>query len=719
MSDLAADVRARLHDGEPEVRRRATHELPKLAAPDSYDLLVVALGDEDWRVRKEAATVAARVEPRTAVVFAIARVLGERDAIGLRNAAVEALVGIGPDAVPGAVDALGRLDADGRKLAVEVLAGAPTLAGMRALVRTLDDPDPNVVVAAADGLGKAHLAGDEARELASGALVKLLENGATLARLAALEALRALEEQVPWSALEPMLGDPLLKRPAIAAAGGSRTPRALLALAEACADPSATVSRDAVVALGRSIEEAWGEDELLDVAAKTLRASQGAHERLRALAKDASDSIARGAAILALGLVRDPDDVSVLADALADDAVAERAEASLHLFGQDAVEPLLDAGRRTQKPSLRGATISMLPSLVRASGASPPKESEPLAAVREALADASAEVVVPALKSIAIVGGAQDVEPVARLVASADPKISSAAQAALLAIAQRHTAAARAYVSTTIDPRGDGALAATIVLDALARAGAAAPTDAAFLASALTHREAAVRRSSIDALASVGAAFAPPPVSARTAAVAGSAPPSSVAGEAADAVSLSLADEEPVVVHAAIRALGRLGRAEQLAQLAASTRDPIRLAQVLRALKDADPERAFAAARPLLRSPEPAVAAAAIEAASAIDFERRVEALMSAADHADHEVVKLALAQLANVLREKGDDRALAALARAIDHPDEPVRRYAAELLGHEGGSDAESLLRARLDRERSADVRRAIMEALAARGPT
>ena len=152
-SDRVASVRQRLADVEPEVRRLAAQEIPDLPAPDSCDLLLVALGDADWRVRKEAAALAARVEPRTAVVFAIARLLGEREDIGLRNAAVEALVTIGPDAVPGAVDALSRLDADGRKLAVEMLAGAPTLSGMRALAKCLADVDQNVVVAATEGLG--------------------------------------------------------------------------------------------------------------------------------------------------------------------------------------------------------------------------------------------------------------------------------------------------------------------------------------------------------------------------------------------------------------------------------------------------------------------------------------------------------------------------------------------------------------------------------------
>jgi HEAT repeat protein len=59
------------------------------------------------------------------------------------------------------------------------------------------------------------------------------------------------------------------------------------------------------------------------------------------------------------------------------------------------------------------------------------------------------------------------------------------------------------------------------------------------------------------------------------------------------------------------------------------------------------------------------------------------------------------------------DERALAALAGAIEHAAPAVRRYAAELLGSEGGGEGETILRARLDRERSPEVRRAIMQAL------
>ena len=87
------------------------------------------------------------------------------------------------------------------------------------------------------------------------------------------------------------------------------------------------------------------------------------------------------------------------------------------------------------------------------------------------------------------------------------------------------------------------------------------------------------------------------------------------------------------------------------------------------------------------------------------------DALMSATDHPNHEVVRLALGEIAKL----NDERSLAALASAIDHTAEAVRKCAAELLGH-AGSDGESILRTRLDRERSADVRHAIMQALAVR---
>lgn len=674
----SARLRVQLADPEPEARRRAVQELPHLPAPESCDLLVTALGDQDWRVRKEAASIAASVEPRTAVVFTVARALAELENIGLRNAAVEALVLIGPDAVPGAIDALSRLDADGRKLAVEVLGGAPTLGGMKALARASQDVDVNVVIAAAEALGKADLAGEEAREVATETLIALLKSPHTAVRVAALDGLRGLGAFVPWAEVEPMLGDGLLRRTVLAAAAGDTSPGALVAFAAAVADPNPSIARAAIASLGQSLERVWDDEFLVESVANTLRLSTAAHSGIRAFAKDPADPQVRGAALLALGLLREREDVPLIVDALADEAVADHAEHALRQFGHDAVGALLVAGRTAAAP-LRAATITMLPELA-------PAEREPLVAVREALGDASPEVLAPALKSLAIIGKATDLPMVREQTWSADPKVAAAAHKALFAIAGRQLSAARELIHD-IDPRGDEAGWATTVVDALARGGQSTAADRTFLEGALTHRDASVRRAAIEALAVVGG------------------------DDAAQAVTDSLADEERVVAFAAIRALGHLGRAEQLASLAASTRDSIRLGAILRALRDADPERAFAAARPLLRSPEAAIAAAAVEIVGSTTIPGHHEALLSATDHPDTEVVKLALSEITKL----GEDYALTALASAIDHAAESVRKCAAELLGQCGG-EGETMLRSRLDRERSADVRFTIMQALAAR---
>ncbi|MEI7892760.1 MAG: HEAT repeat domain-containing protein, partial [Myxococcales bacterium] len=116
-------VERMLRETQPEVRRLAVEQLSRLRGPDAARLLLLALGDDDWRVRKEAALVAPSCEPRQLVLHALAGALTERENIGLRNAVVEALIAIGTDSISLAIDAVEHLDADGRKLAVEVLGG--------------------------------------------------------------------------------------------------------------------------------------------------------------------------------------------------------------------------------------------------------------------------------------------------------------------------------------------------------------------------------------------------------------------------------------------------------------------------------------------------------------------------------------------------------------------------------------------------------------------
>jgi HEAT repeat protein len=187
-------------------------------------------------------------------------------------------------------------------------------------------------------------------------------------------------------------------------------------------------------------------------------------------------------------------------------------------------------------------------------------------------------------------------------------------------------------------------------------------------------------------------------------------------------VAFALADEERDVQLAAVRALGKLRRAEPLCNVIGASRDPELVAAALRALGDADPERAFRAARPLVKHLDASIACAAVEAigrlapkASTATPSDRQDALFQALSHPEVEVVKVALAELATAL----DARTLARLGLCLDHGSWEVRRTAAELLGQEGGPSARALLRARFEREKDTAVREAIARAVSLPTPS
>jgi HEAT repeat protein len=151
----------------------------------------------------------------------------------------------------------------------------------------------------------------------------------------------------------------------------------------------------------------------------------------------------------------------------------------------------------------------------------------------------------------------------------------------------------------------------------------------------------------------------------------------------------------------------------------ADTRDPVLTASALRALAEADPERALWAARKLVDHLEPAIAASGVEALGALRAaphlaERCEDALFEALDHPDPEVVKLSLA----LLGAQPSFRAVARIGLSLDHPSWEIRRLAAEILSQDPSSAAQEFLRARYEREADGTVRDAIAAAISIRPP-
>jgi HEAT repeat protein len=693
VNEAASAVRWLLEQSEPEARRVAVQQIAKVRGLDVCELLLRALADEDWRVRKEATLVVTSLEPRDEVVAALIAALEETVNIGLRNAAVEALVRVGADAVGATIEALGRLDAEGRKLAVEVLGGVADVRAVAALGRALSDDDANVRVAAAEALGHASLAGDRAREDSIRSLVVALATTDTFLKIAALESLARLEAQLAWSVFQPCADDPLLRRYAIVAAAGSSEPDAIRALARATADASTTIVREAVVALGERIGVSLGDNALLLCVQTALAPNDVGRENVRRLARDAEDPRSRGAALLVLGLLRELEDVPCIAEALGDDDVAERADHALRLFGPKVVKGLLSIARHAKAP-VRAAALALASSLDGASG----DDLRP--ALRDALKAPGHDVVASGVEGLSAWGDASDLRRVAKLVGHADERIAATATKAAAELAMRYADVARALLRDA-KPGKDPVAFACALLGAIAAKHPLNDDDVARLERALAHDDPKVRRAAVDALSRAESRAA------------------------ADAVVFALADEENEVKLAAVRALGRLRRAEPLLTIVSDMRDPGLAATALRALGEADRDRALAVARPMIGHPDAAIACAAVEVigqieASAPASQPRAsaaaleDALFVALDHAEGEVVKLAL----SMVGARRGARALARLGLCLDHPSWEVRRLAAELLGQAKSPSAEGLLRARYELESDPMVREAIAHAVSLRPP-
>ncbi len=692
MNEAATAVRWLLQQDEPEARRVAVRQIAKVEGREAPELLLCALGDDDWRVRKEATLVAPSLDHRDEVVATLVAALEDTVNIGLRNAAVEALVAIGPDAVTATIEALGRLDADARKLAAEVLAGVPDTRGTAALVRALHDEDANVRAAAAEALGKAGLAGEESRAMATDALVQLLATSDVFLKIAVLDSLARLESRLPWNLFAPYVDDPLLRRYAIAAAAGSRERPAVRALALAVGDSSPTIARDALVSLGDIVAAGADDVELLEWTRTALASTEAGQAFARRAANEGEDARVRGGGLLVLGLLGAPGDVAALVNVLGDHDVAERSYLALRLFGPSAVGPLLAAARKA-KPEVHAAALGLVASL----------EGAPVAEVRKALRAGlrhpAFEVVSCSVESLGPLGDARNLGRVAKLVWHEDERVAAAATNAVCELAARHVDAARALLR---DARSghDPLVLGCILLGAIASTQALRADDISLLQRALSHDQPQVRRAAIDALALAGG------------------------DAAADAVVFALADEEHDVQLAAARALGRLGRADTLVGVVRDTRDAALTSTALRALGDADPDRALASARPLVAHADAAVACAAVEALAQLRSARasgRVsvqvavgaeDALFAALDHPDEEVVKLSL----SLVGAQPGARALARLGLCLDHASSEVRCVAAELLGQDNSSGARALLRARYEREKDQIVRAAITSAASMR---
>jgi HEAT repeat protein len=673
---------------DAELRRLVVRALEQSPVDTACDVLPVVLGDDDWRVRKEGIQLAHALAERADIVSVLVEALrSPSDQVALRNAAVEALAGLGAAAAPSVEDALtkGNLDADGRKLAIDVLAGARQPRSTPVLIDALGDVDPNVRYAAAEALGL--IGGPDAIE----ALQSMLGREDRFLRLVALEGLNRLDAIVPEVILRGFLQDKILRHAAIAALGRTGDPDAIGALIGALDDASRHVGETAMRALSAVIR---------DDADSALRARELAHTasdvaRKRVLdAAGASDPTVRRAALPVLALFADAahgTETDALLRALQDPDVAEDAEAALETLGASILPALIDVARRGEVPS-RAAALAVLPKL--------PANAEAIDVLRDGLRDPDRTIVAAAAQAFAsalasgTIPNAADVHALLRVASGRDAtRGTAAAKAAAVALQSLRTLArvrpeaVRPHLAH-VDVGDDEA---PVVCALLAVAGG--PEHVSWLSRAAAAPSARTRRAAVEALGQIGGAAAE------------------------SALGYAVTDESQDVALGAIKALGRLRDdndrplgANALLRLIDAEGDESVVAAAVRALGQTRDNRAVAALTPLASSPRVPVACAAVEALADLGVDRSI--LYSALHHASSVVARTALDVLDTTLDERNP--ALAAeLTVALAHGSWEVRRRAIEVLSRLDPMTVRPLLASRLAIESEASVRDALDRAL------
>ncbi len=186
------DICSALQSDDDEIRRSALHSLRDIPGSDTRAIIFTAMGDESWRVRKEAVECYLHSQPDLGSVEQLLNLLRNEENAGLRNSAAEAVIRLGSTAASLLIKMVQDQDADVRKFVIDVMGaiGDPVFAS--SLLQALTDPEVNVASAAAEQLGAL---GDT--DAAEHLMQAVLTRNEVLFRFSALGALGVLAKPVP------------------------------------------------------------------------------------------------------------------------------------------------------------------------------------------------------------------------------------------------------------------------------------------------------------------------------------------------------------------------------------------------------------------------------------------------------------------------------------------------------------------------------------------
>ncbi|MBI2355433.1 MAG: HEAT repeat domain-containing protein [Deltaproteobacteria bacterium] len=621
-----SDIRNILRSRDEETRRAALQALRGRALQETRDLLFSAMGDESWRVRKEAVDVFVTSDPDEQAIEALLELLRNHENAGLRNSAAEAVAKLGVRAAVPLSRLSGDTDKDVRKFVIDVMGiiGSPEFVPV--LLASLDDPDDNVASAAAEHLG--HI-GD------TGSVPYLIRavvaNDSLLFRFSALAALGKMTSHVPVPDEIITLADQDILRKGVYDCLGSIGDESVSPiLLQGFTSRQKSTRRAAVTSWYRIFSRS------------SATARQGLEESLRRMSHgqvvptlidqfDVHDNDLAEAVTVLLGIIGDMRGFETLLAAFASERLSGVALASLKRLGADAMEALVAMYPRVDETS-RSAICTVVGELAHRAGG---------VLIREALHDQSPLVRKAAVSAAGRLGLTDRIPDIVALLGDADFEARNAAVACLQLLARMDRAAIQAVARQLGESEQPGQRRDAVVLHA-------ALGDGERLSMLVKDEDPVVRQAAVAAIGKLKLSAA------------------------SGALLIALVDEDPEVRIAAAEALGVIGGPDVAGPLKHALDDEdiwVRCA-VLRSITRIEGAAALPLIRTVLPLAEGMLMITCLELLEQLGSREAMELVEAALESSDREMVTLAI----SILARQGGEWVVAHADRLSAHPNEEAR---------------------------------------------
>ena len=596
------DIRNLLQSDDDETRRSALPLLREFPGSDSQALYFTAMGDESWRVRKEAVECYVRSKPDLVSVEQLLNLLRNEENAGLRNSAAEAVIRLGVQCAAPLNALVSDSDADVRKFVIDVMGAIGDPVFVPSLLSALQDSEVNVASAAAEQLG---VLGDASA--ADHLMQAILSRDEVLFRFSALGALGLLAQPVSVpDALVKLADQDILRKAVFDCLGTIADESSFKLLLDGFFCRQKNSRAAAVKALykiyNRSSTAAQAK---INEAVQLLKGNDTVSGLLELY--DGRDAVLIDALLWIAVVTRDLRFVPLLIEAYVDERTANNALSALKNLGREALLEIISRYSKLEERGRSGLCI-----LIAECGYSGFTD-----VIQGALHDVSAQVRKAAAVAVGKLGLVTLIQDLIALVNDSDVSVYTAAVASLQSLIMIDRSAILAEVGS-------------------------------FCSSKQPHH----RKAAAHLLASLGER---------------------------DRLLLLLKDEDPLVRHAAVTAIGvhRVETSGSMLMLALADEDPdVRIA-VADALGNVRDVLTLDALEQTLNDPDVWVQSAVLKAIAAIDADRARNIIMGM--HATAE--GLLMITCLKVLEEIGGAGAEEILRQALVSSDPDIVRQAAKSL--------------------------------------